>query len=161
MRIASLFSGAGGLDYGLALAGHELVLLCDNDPGARQTLKAAFPGVMVAEDVASIASLPPDTELLVAGFPCIDVSRAGNRKGLDGFSTGLVRHVFRLLAKAKQDGRPVPWLLLENVEALLDRHGDDPPVIAYVVQQVMELGYGSWSYRVVSSSAFGLPNRYV
>lgn len=25
-----------------------------------------------------------DTELLVAGFPCIDVSRAGLRRGLDG-----------------------------------------------------------------------------
>lgn len=38
-----------------------------------------------------------ETELLVAGFPCIDVSRAGLRRGLEGQSTGLVRHVFRLL----------------------------------------------------------------
>ena len=40
---------------------------------------------------------PQATELLAAGFPCVDVSRAGLRRGLDGQSTGLVRHVFRLL----------------------------------------------------------------
>jgi hypothetical protein len=30
-------------------------------------------------------------------------------------STGLVRHVFRLLKDAKDNNRPVPWVLLENV----------------------------------------------
>ena len=80
-----------------------------------------------------------ETELLVAGFPCIDVSRAGLRKGLEGQvshvdkgvrhnsntewyacidnlqSSGLVRHVFRLLETAKLQRRPVNWVLLENV----------------------------------------------
>ena len=116
---------------------------------------------------------PQETELLTAGFPCVDVSRAGLRRGLEGQSTGLVRHVFRLLQvgavvcsglltcvlrlgrgwqvglpppavaraalpppspfhrpqRAKDDRRPVPWVLLENVEALLDRHAGDPPVM--------------------------------
>lgn len=31
--------------------------------------------------------------------------------------------------RAADDRRPVPWVLLENVEALLDRHGGEPPVI--------------------------------
>lgn len=30
-------------------------------------------------------------------------------------SSGLVRHVFRLLRSAKEQGQPVPWVLLENV----------------------------------------------
>jgi hypothetical protein len=30
-------------------------------------------------------------------------------------STGLVKHVFRLLGKARDERRPVPWVLLENV----------------------------------------------
>ena len=59
--------------------------------------------------------LRQETELLAAGFPCIDVSRAGLRKGLEGRSTGLVRHVFRLLRRARDAKRPVPWVLLENV----------------------------------------------
>jgi len=159
MKVASLFSGTGALDLGLQKAGHELILLCDSDPGARQVLKHAFPGVMISEDVSSIADLPEDTEMLAAGFPCIDVSRAGLRTGLNGQSTGLVRHIFRLLKKAAQNNRAIPWVLLENVEALLDRHGDHPPVMSYVVNQLMDLGYGSWAYRVISSAGFGVPNR--
>ena len=82
-------------------------------------LRHQFPGVRVADDVCSLEALPPDTELVAAGFPCPDVSRAGARAGLDGPATGLVRHVFRLLERAKADGRPVPWVLLENVSAAL------------------------------------------
>ena len=33
---------------------------------------------------ATCATLQQDTELLAAGFPCVDISRAGNRAGLDG-----------------------------------------------------------------------------
>ena len=95
--------------------------------------------------MCSVESLPGDTELLVAGFPCVDVSRAGLRRGIRGKSTGLVKHVFRLLKVAKDDNRPINWVLLENVEALLDRIGDQPPPIAYILQQLEELGYGSWA----------------
>jgi hypothetical protein len=60
---------------------------------------------------------PQETELLVAGFPCIDVSRAGLRRGLEGQSTGLVRHVFRLLqARASQ----VPQLPVCGMVQLLN-----------------------------------------
>ncbi|KAI7841433.1 hypothetical protein COHA_004828 [Chlorella ohadii] len=159
MKVASLFSGAGGLDIGLHQAGHELLLLCESDAGARQVLRQTFPGVRIHEDVTSLERLPEETELLTAGFPCVDVSRAGLRRGLEGQSTGLVRHVFRLLQRAKDDRRPVPWVLLENVEALLDRHAGDPPVMQYCAQKFIELGYQSWSYRVVNSAGFGIPNR--
>ena len=53
--------------------------------------------------------------MVTAGFPCIDVSRAGLRRGMGGQSTSLVRHVFRLLEQALRDKRGVPWVLLENV----------------------------------------------
>ena len=43
MLIASLFSGCGGLDYGLHLAGHEVILLCESDPGAQQVMPHRAP----------------------------------------------------------------------------------------------------------------------
>ncbi len=52
---------------------------------------------------------------MTAGFPCIDVSRAGLKRGMGGQATSLVRHVFRLLERALRDNRGVPWVLLENV----------------------------------------------
>ena len=124
-----------------------------------QVLKQQFPGVTLAHDVCAISSLPPSTELLVAGFPCVDVSRAGLRAGIKGSSTGLVKHVFRLLATANANNNPIPWVLLENVEALLDRIEDGPPPAAFIIQQLEQLGYRSWAYRVINSAGFGVPMR--
>ena len=39
-----------------------------------------------------------------------------------------------------------------QVEALLDRHGGEPPVMQYCCQQLIRLGYQSWAYRVVNSA---------
>ena len=54
------------------------------------------------------------------------------------------------------------WVLLENVTGLLMWHqsGDaaQPPAIAYVVSELESLGY-RWAQRVVSLTAFGLPQR--
>ena len=83
------------------------------------------------------------------------MSKAGLRTGLEGHSTSLVRHVFRLLRQAKQDRHPVPWVLLENVEALLDRYAGTPPVIAFIFRQFQDLEYGSLAYRIVASAGFG------
>ncbi|KAK9845815.1 hypothetical protein WJX81_003168 [Elliptochloris bilobata] len=159
MNVVSLFTGAGGLDLGLHQAGHKIILQCESDPGARQVLRAAFPGTLLLPDVCAVTSLPEETELVAAGFPCVDISRAGNRAGLDGQSSGLVKHVIRLLAGAKAHRRPVPWVLLENVEALLDRVGGAPPAVDWLGKQFEDLGYSSWSYRVVNTASFGAPNR--
>ena len=78
-----------------------------SDPHARQVLRRRFPGVRLEPDVAALAALPEETEVLAAGFPCVDVSRAGLRAGLAGSGSGLVRHVFRLLRGAARAGRPV------------------------------------------------------
>lgn len=160
MKTVSLFTGIGGLDLGLKQAGHDIILMCESDPGAQQVLRAQFPGTLLCPDVTALMELPKDTELLAAGFPCIDVSRAGLRRGIcEGQSTGLVRHVFRLLDGAAAANRPVPWVLLENVEALLDRQAGALPAVHYVVGALEALGYSSWAQRVVCSAAFGVPNR--
>jgi hypothetical protein len=46
---------------------------------------------MLAPDITALQQLPAETELVSAGFPCIDVSRAGLRKGVHN---GAVRLLF-------------------------------------------------------------------
>ena len=44
MKVASLFSGIGGLDLGLEEAGHEVILQVERDPHCVQVLQHRFHG---------------------------------------------------------------------------------------------------------------------
>lgn len=83
-----------------------------------QVLKANFPGVKIETDVRTLKELPRETEILAAGFPCIDISRIGKQEGLDGEHSCLVYEVFRLLRKSAKNGSPVPWVIIENVSVI-------------------------------------------
>jgi DNA (cytosine-5)-methyltransferase 1 len=151
LRVAGLFAGVGGIELGLRRAGHESALLCELDPGASAVLAARFPGVPLHADVRALGRLPSSVDLLTAGFPCQDLSQAGQTRGIAGARSGLVREVFRLLA-----ARPVPWLLLENVPFMLQLARGE--ALDVIISELERLGY-RWAYRVVDSQAFGLPQR--
>lgn len=149
--VAGLFAGIGGIELGLHRAGHNSVLLCENDPGAIAVLSERFSGVPVERDVRDLRSLPREVQLLAAGFPCQDLSQAGMTRGIDGERSGLVAEVFRLLRR-----RRVAWVLLENVPFMLQLGRGR--ALELIVSELEALGY-KWAYRVVDSRAFGLPQR--
>lgn len=150
MKVAGLFAGIGGLEKGLAGAGHETLLLCEIWPPARAVLEARMPGTPCAEDVRALRSLPGEIDLLVGGFPCQDLSQAGRTAGIKGARSGLVGEVFRLL-----DDRRVPWVVLENVSFMLRLDGGR--AMLTLVEALERRGY-RWAYRVVNSLSF-LPQR--
>lgn len=150
MQIAGLFAGIGGLEAGLSAAGHRTSMLCEVWEPARAVLKARFPDAELASDVVDLPSLPANTDALVGGFPCQDLSQAGLTAGIVGSRSGLVGHVFRLL-----DQNPVPWVVLENVSFML--HLDKGRGMRTLVEAFEARGY-RWAYRVVNSMAF-LPQR--
>ncbi len=151
LTVAGLFAGIGGIELGLHRSGHTTALLCEVDPAARAVLQARFPNVSLHDDIRSLSKLPPDIDLLAAGFPCQDLSQAGRTRGIHGRQSGLVSHVFELLAN-----RRVPWVLLENVPFILKL--DRGRGMDFVVSNLERLGY-RWAYRVIDSRAFGLPQR--
>ncbi|NVO13640.1 MAG: DNA (cytosine-5-)-methyltransferase [Rhodoplanes sp.] len=150
MKVAGLFAGIGGLELGLSAAGHEASILCEIWEPARAVLASRFPDVPLAPDILGLRSLPGDTEIVVGGFPCQDLSQAGMTAGIGGKRSGLVGQVFRLL-----DRRRVPWVVLENVSFML--HLDQGKGLRLLVEAFEERGY-RWAYRVVNSLAF-LPQR--
>lgn len=150
LTVAGLFAGVGGIELGLREAGHRTQLLCEIDSGAQAVLRARFPDVPMESDVRELVALP-EVDVVTAGFPCQDLSQAGRTAGIAGEKSGLVQQVFRLL-----QGRPVRWLLLENVPFMLQLDGGRG--MAYLVGELERLGY-SWAYRVVDTRAFGLPHR--
>jgi len=150
MKVAGLFAGIGGLEAGLAKTGHESVLLCEVWEPAKAVLAARFPDVPLEPDVVRLPDLPAETEAVLAGFPCQDLSQAGMTAGIAGKRSSLVGEVFRLL-----DRRPVPWVVLENVSFML--HLDKGRGLQTLVDALEERGY-RWAYRVVNSLAY-VPQR--
>lgn len=150
MNVAGLFAGIGGLERGLALAGHHTSLLCEIWEPARAVLSAKMPDVLCERDVCDLKSLPQEVDLLVGGFPCQDLSQAGLTAGIDGSRSSLVGEVFRLL-----DERRIPWVVLENVSFMLQL--DKGRAMRVLIDAFEERGY-RWAYRVVNSLSF-LPQR--
>lgn len=151
LAVAGLFAGVGGLELGLARAGHETSLLCEIDPPASAVLEDRFPGVPLTADVQKIETLPTGTDLVAAGFPCQDLSQAGRTAGIEGTRSGLVGEVFRLLEK-----RRTPWVLLENVPFMLRLSRGR--ALQVILDALESLGY-RWAYRVVNTKSFGIPHR--
>ena len=152
MEVAGLFAGIGGIELGLSRAGLHPKLLCEIDRGAQAVLSQRFLDVPLHGDVTQLRELPT-VEVVAAGFPCQNLSLAGNNAGIFGSQSGLVTEVFRLLARAKPTPR---WILLENVPFMLWQKGGE--AIRHVTKELERLGY-RWAYRVVDARAFGLPQR--
>lgn len=150
MKVIGLFAGVGGLEHGLSLAGHNASLLCESWAPARAVLKKRFDGIPLHGDVATLASLPGDAEVVAAGFPCQDLSQAGMTKGIGGSRSSLVDHVFRIL-----DLTDIPVVVLENVSFMLRLDGGR--AMETLTQAFEERGF-RWAYRVINSLAF-LPQR--
>ena len=147
-----LFAGIGGIELGLERAGWTCTLLCEVDPDAQSVLRRRFPDTELVPDVFDLDSLPP-TDLVTAGFPCQDLSQAGQTAGINGDRSSVVSQLFRLVENAKV--RP-EFLLIENVPFML--HLERGEAMRYLVEQVERLGY-RWAYRIVDSRAFGVPQR--
>lgn len=149
--IAGLFAGIGGLELGLHPSGGKTMLLCEVWEPAAAVLRDKFPGVPLHSDIRDLEHLP-EVDIVTAGFPCTDLSQAGRTAGIHGGGdSGLVRHLFELLADANPR-----WVVIENVRNMLVL--DKGKAMDYLVFQLEALGY-RWAYRLVDSRFTGVPQR--
>ena len=96
------------------------------------------PGEFLREDIRLIAGeVIPDVDIATASFPCTDLSIAGNRAGLDGKESSMVREFVRVLREMR-DRRP-NLVLLENVRGLASsKDGSD---LAETIESLNMLNY--------------------
>lgn len=154
LKVASFFSGIGGLELGLERAGCAVTFQCEAKPFCLNVLQEHWPHVPRSTDIRKVRNEDiPDSDVWTAGFPCQDLSlaRMGTRSGLRGSQSGLFHEFVRLLR-----GRLPRTVVLENVHGLLSSHrGRDFTV---VLKALDELGYGL-AWRVVNSKDFGVPQQ--
>lgn len=154
MKVASFFSGIGGIDLGMEKAGMEVQFQCEILPFGQEVLKKHWPDVKLCADITKVkASDIPDVDIFVGGFPCQDLSEAnqGKRKGLEGGRSGLFYNYANLI----EEKHP-RWVFIENVPGLLNsKEGKDFNI---VLRRLDELGY-CVAWRVLDAKYFGTPQR--
>lgn len=154
MKVASFFSGIGGVDIGLERAGMKVKFQCEILHFGQTVLKQHWPKAKLATDITKVDGDDiPDVDVFAGGFPCQDLSLAnqGKRKGLEGERSGLFYKYAELIKEKKPR-----WVFIENVPGLLNSaEGGDFRV---VVSTLDELGY-CVAWRVLDAKFFGTPQR--
>lgn len=152
MRVGSLFTGIGGFDLGFGRAGCEVVWQSEIDKAASRVLAHRFPGVPNYGDITKVdVDELADCDIVTFGFPCQDLSTAGNRAGLAGARSGLFWEAARVIA-----GKAPRWILFENVPGLLT--SDEGEDFGVVLGTLASFGY-SLAYAVLDSQHHGVPQR--
>lgn len=112
IRLFETFAGYGGASFALKKAGidFECIGISEIDKYAIQCFNNNFPNIKNYGDCTKInVDELPNFDLLTGGFPCQDVSLAGNRDLSKG-RTNLYKEILRI-AEAKKP----KYMLLENV----------------------------------------------
>jgi len=151
MKVTGLFAGIGGIEYGLHESGISTVLLSEIMPEAKCVLKEHFPHTLINGDVKSMQKLP-DCSILTAGFPCQNISIAGNKKGISGEKSSLVNEIFRLVESSSKP----EYIIIENVANIISLNGGE--ALKLITDKMFEYGY-EWAYRLADPRSFGIPQR--
>ncbi len=139
---AEFFSGIGLVREAIEPLGWDCVFANDIAEDKAEMYRARFgDDHLVVEDInrLRLTDLPDDLDLLTASFPCIDLSLAGNRRGLAGEHSGTIWPFLDLTAGLVSERTPPKALLLENVTGFVtSNQGRD---LAEVCARIGELGY--------------------
>lgn len=184
--LVSLFTGAGGLDIGLELAGFRTVAALDSDEDCVSTLRlnqereipipcstgktqhhflegAKILGARVEE--ISAADLRPARargtwvpDLLAGGPPCQPFSSAGKQLALDDPRGRLFEHFVRLAEELSPR-----MILFENVRGLVTAPGPTGKpgeALALVEREFERIGYAT-TFALINTADYGAPQRRV
>jgi DNA (cytosine-5)-methyltransferase 1 len=154
LKVLDLFSGIGGFSLGLErTGGFETVAFCEIEKFPQKVLAKHWPEVPIYEDVRNVTAKQLRSDgiipnVITGGFPCQDISVAGNQKGMgEGTRSGLWSECARLLGEIRPD-----YAIFENVTALLS--GDNGKWFERVLWDLSEVGYDA-EWHCIPASELG------
>jgi len=141
LTVAEYFAGIGLNRMGLEAAGWKVVFANDISEKKFNMYEDFFPRShkdYIIKDIFEIdPGIIPQTTLATCSFPCIDLSLAGNRKGINGKHSSAFWGFIKVL-KSQGKGAP-PLVLVENVPGwLISNKGLDFRMTARALN---DLGY--------------------
>lgn len=177
LNLVSLFSGCGGLDLGVELAGLDSILgkkvtnnvlasrksflenrsesifhtiySVDMFKEANQTYRLNFPTTVIQNetDIRKIKNFP-SSDIVLGGFPCPGFSEAGPRL-IDDERNFLYIHFIRCLMQSKP-----AFFIAENVKGMLTLGKGE--VIKQIIQDFESAGY-KVKFKLVNARDYGVP----
>ena len=151
MKIASLFTGAGGLDLGFEKAGFKTVWANEYDKSIWDTFEYNFPHVKLDKRSITdvLSSEIPDVEGIIGGPPCQSWSEAGAGRGLCDSRGKLFFEYIRVL----KEKEPL-FFLAENVSGILsERHNE---AFTEILDEFKKLNYNI-TYKLLNAHDYDVP----
>ena len=150
MKAAEFFAGMGLMRAGLARCGIETAFANDFDRiKARLYRENWGAGELREADIRDLAGKDvPPVDIATASFPCVDLSLAGSRAGLEGQRSGVVFEFLRIVGEMRP--RP-PIVILENVPGFLTANRGEAYLA--VVSRLRALGYRA-NHALIDAAAF-------
>ena len=169
MKVISLFSGAGGLDYGLEAAGFETAITIEMDKWCCETLRTNREWVVIEDLIENITSKEilkhaklkkGEAKLLVGGPPCQPFSKSGYwKQGNAGRLSDPRAKTLEEYMRVLEDTLPEAFIL-ENVFGLAYKGKDEG--LQYlkdrlqIINKKNKVNY-SFNWQVLNSAHFGVP----
>jgi DNA (cytosine-5)-methyltransferase 1 len=175
-KVLSLYSGAGGLDYGFEAAGFDTAVAVEMNHDACETLRQSRKWRVIERDIFEVPTSEMlkvagakrgEIDVLIGGPPCQPFSKSGywargDSARLDDPRSGTLGAYLRVL----QEALPRTFLL-ENVEGLAYRGKDEG--LRLLLDAIEDINRRTKSryrpvYAVLSAADYGVPqfrNRFV
>lgn len=159
ITVNELFAGIGAFRKALINQNipHEIVGISEIDKYAIKSYEAMYGETRNYGDISKIERLDY-ADLWTYGFPCQDISLAGDMKGIVKGETrsGLLHEVERLLEVAKEENTLPEFLIMENVKNLVSKKfiGD----FQRWIDKLSDLGYTT-KWKTLIASDYGIPQR--
>jgi len=149
-KIASFFSGAGGLDLGFQKSGFSIIYANEYDKDIWKTYEHNHSSTPL--DRRSIIDVPsidvPDCDGIIGGPPCQSWSEAGAQRGINDHRGQLFYEFIRIL----KDKQP-KFFLAENVSGMLaPKHRN---ALENIKETFSNVGYDLF-FRLLNASDFGV-----
>ncbi|MCI6091024.1 DNA cytosine methyltransferase [bacterium] len=150
MKVVSLFSGAGGLDLGFKMAGHEIIWANDLYGDAVETYRRNLGDHIICEDISKIkADDVPDCDIIIGGFPCQGFSVANTKRHENDERNTLYKELIRII-----DSKKPKFFLAENVKGLTNLAKGK--VFEMILKDFENLGYVV-KHKILNAADYGVP----
>ena len=145
MTHGSLFSGIGGFDLAAKQCEIETLWNCELLKKSRQVL-SKIDNALQYDNIKTLEK-PQYVDIISGGFPCQDISIAGNGTGIFGDRSSLFFQMLRIIRKVRPK-----YIIIENSPMLLVRGFEQ------VLCDLSKIGYDA-EWQCLSGTDFGIQQR--